>query len=283
VAVPNNAAEALERLLWAFAQSGTNKFGDAWVSVLDAQLDSVEFVQQHSAVVELVSEIQTFLESLPADDELRERHLSDMPVYYKVVVYRGDWNGAVNIGALIEPTYIRLLGALGTAIRYRGVVPVVTDTDVAKLKESLSDWEDLLNETELPEGIHADIRAQLATIHDLLGQADKLGYGPVVKEVETLFGKAVRAAKYVEDAKKVATCLGGLFEFLTHLNIGDYGSAANALVGVFSMMGDALHTAQQQNRPTKAIEGARQPALETGRNDTVDAEVVDDDEPTAES
>jgi hypothetical protein len=123
----------------------------------------------------------------------------------------------------------------------------------------------------------------LAAIHDLLGQADRLGYGPVVKEVESLFGKAVRLAKYVEDTKKLSACITGIFEFLTHLHVADYGSAANALSGAFSMMGDALHTAHQQNKPLKAIESAQQPALEAGPNDAVDAEVVDDGEATPES
>lgn len=279
MAVPNNPAEALARLLRSVTQSGQNNFGSAWASVLGASITSAEFVRRHSAVVDLVSEIQTFLESLAEDDELRVQHLGDMPAYYNAVVYHGDWNQNMNIGALIDDPHIRLLASLGTVIKYRGVVPVVADADVAKLRESLQEWEEMLSEAELPEGIEGEIRAQLAAIHDLLGQADNLGYGPALKEVETLFGEAVRIAKYVEDAKKLAACVTGLFEFLTHLHVGDYGSAVNALEGAFEMMGQALHTAHQQNKPIKAIESAQQPALEAGPNNTVDAEVVEQEPP----
>jgi hypothetical protein len=278
VEVPNNPAAALERLLWEFTQSGLNKFGAAWGAVLDAPIDSAAFVGRHSAVVGLVSDLQMFLEALPPDDQLRKRHLPDMPLYYNAVVWHGDWNAPVNIAGLIDETRIRLLGSLGDVIKYRGVVPEVSEADVTELRKSLKGWEDLLNEAVLPEGIAAEIRTQLATIHDLLGQVEKLGYGPVIKEVETLFGKAVRLAKYVEDAKKVATCATGLFEFLTHLHVGDYGQSANALVGAFSMMGEALSTAHHEAHPLKAIDSSQQPALEAKPHDIVDAEVVDEDE-----
>jgi hypothetical protein len=264
VAVPNNPAEALATLLRKVTQSGQRSFGAAWATVLNAQITSAEFARSHSAVVGLVSEIQTFLESLRDDDELRVHHLSDMPTYYAAVVHHGDWNAHINTATLIGDQQIRLLASLGIAIKYREVFPVVRDADVAKLRESLQEWEEMLKEAELPEGIEGEIRAQLAAIHDLLGQADNLGYGPAVKEVETLFGKAVRITKYVDDTKKIAGCVTGLFEFLTHLHVGDYGSASNALTGAFSMMGEALHTANRQNKPLKAIESAQQPALESG-------------------
>lgn len=281
MAVPNNAAQALAALLQQVTQSGKPSFGEAWGLVLGADINSAEFGRRHAAVVGLVSEVQTFLESLPADDELRVNHLSDMPTYYSAVVYRGDWGTRLNPASLINETHIRLLSSLGTAIKYRGVAPVVTHTDVSKLRETLQEWEEMLNEASLPEGIEGEIRAQLAAIHDLLGQADRLGYGPAVKEVETLFGKAVRIAKYVEDGTKIAGCVTGLFEFLTHLSVGNLPSTLNALVGAFSVMGEALQTAHQQHRPPKAIESARQPALEALPGDpVVDAEVVDEHEPS---
>lgn len=278
MAVPNNPAQALAALLQKVTQSGKPSFGEAWGTVLGANSTSAEFARRHSAVVGLVNEIQIFLESLPEDDELRVDHLRDMPTYYSAVVYHGDWNTRLNPGTLINDQQIRLLASLGRDIRHRGVYPVVTDADVAKLRESLQAWEEMLDGADLPEGINGEIRAQLAAIRDLLSQADILSYGPAVKEVETLFGKAVRIAKYVEDGKKIAGCVTGLFEFLTHLSVGDLPSTMNALVGAFSVMGEALQTAHQQRRPQKAIESAGRPALEAPPGEPfVDAEVVDDD------
>lgn len=274
MAVPNNPAEALARLLRSVTQSGQNTFGNAWAVVLDAPVTSSEFVLRHSAVVGLVSEVQTYLESLPADDELRDQHLEDMPIYYGVVVYHGDWNQQLqSVAALIADTQLRLLAALGTTIKYRGVFPDIAEADVDKLRETLHEWETMLDEATLPEGIDGEIRAQLATIHELLGQADKLGYGPLVKEVETLFGKAVRVAKYVEDAKKVTACVTGLFGFLTHLHVGDYASAANVLTAGFQMMGEALQTAHTEANPMRAIEsGPQVPELEAGTRSDEEAE-----------
>lgn len=202
-----------------------------------------------------------------------------MPTYYGAVVWHGDWNAQMNPAKLINESSIRLLGGLGDVMKYRHVAPEVTDDDLTKLHESLQQWEAMLDETTLPEGVEAEIRAQLATIHDLLGQADKLGYGPVVREAETLFGKALRLAKVVENADKIATCVTTLFEFITHLQVRDYGQAANVLTGAFSMMGEAIEAAREETIPQKAIGRARQRELEAGPSGTVDAEVVDEHGP----
>jgi hypothetical protein len=162
----------------------------------------------------------------------------------------------------------------------RGVVPQVSDADADQLRESLQQWETMLDEAVLPEGIEEEVRAQLAAIYDLLGQVEVLGYGPVVKEVESLFGKGVRLAKYVDDAKKLAGCVTGLFAFLTHLSVNDWGEATNVLVGAFQMMGEALDIAHQKQHTMKAIESKQQPALEAKPADAEDyVEVVDEREP----
>ena len=66
----------------------------------------------------------------------------------------------------------------------------------------------------------------------------------------------MRALKVATDVSSVITCVTGLFQFLTHLSVGDYGSAVNSLTGAFSMMGEALHVAQQQVAGPKALDSA---------------------------
>ncbi|WAC91152.1 hypothetical protein [Mycobacterium sp. Aquia_213] len=274
---PNNPAEALDRLLWKIAQSGQGTFSTIIGEVLGAAVGSSEFVNRHSAVIGLVNELQTFLEALPDGHELKTRHLSDIPSYYNAVMYQGDWGGGIKARTIIDPNLIKLLGGLGTTLKVMSAGTAPVEGDIEKLEASLTEWEAMLDTANLPDGLTDQIRGQVNKIRDLLTQVDNLGYGPVIQESQSLLGYGIRAFKVAKDARSVATCFVGLFEFIAHVQVQDWGSAANAITGAFNIMGEALDTARQTEQGAQlALTRVEQLALEAKKVTDVVDEVVNE-------
>ncbi|BBX24326.1 hypothetical protein MTER_37370 [Mycolicibacter terrae] len=274
---PNNPAEALDRLLWKIIQSGVAPFRDIIGNAVGAGVGSVEFVNRHSAVVGLINELQTFLDALPDGHELKTRHLSDMPAYYNAVVYPGDWGANVNPSTIIDANLIKLLGGLGTTLKVMAAGTTPVAADIEKLETSLTEWEAMLESAGLPDGLADQIRGQVKKIRDLLTQVDNLGYGPVIRESQSLLGYGIRALKVAKNVGHVATCYVALFEFIAHVQVQDWGSAANVLTGAFNTMGEALNTARETDQGLQlALNGAEQLAIEAKKVADVIEEVVDD-------
>ncbi len=272
---PNNPAEALDRLLWRITQSGRNTFNDIIGEVVGATVGSVEFVNRHTAVLDVVNELQTFLEALPDGHELKTRHLDDIPSYYNAVVFPGDWASTIKPRTIIDPNLIKLLGGLGTTLKVMASGTMPLEGDIEKLEASLNEWEAMLEVAGLPDGLTDQIRAQVKKIRDLLSQVENLGYGPVVQESQNLLGFGIRAFKFAKDVGAVATCVVGLFEFIAHVQVQDWGSAANALTGTFNVMGEALNEARENPQGTQlALTQAEQLAIEAKKGTDVVDEVV---------
>ncbi|MEB3032286.1 hypothetical protein [[Mycobacterium] nativiensis] len=274
---PNNPAEALDRLLWKITQSGVASFSTIIGSAVGAGVGTVEFVNRHSAVVGLISELQTFLEALPDGHELKTRHLSDIPAYYNAVVYPGDWNTNLNPINIIDANLIKLLGGLGTTLKVMAAGTMPVAGDVEKLEASLTEWEAMLESAGLPDGLADQIRGQVKKIRDLLTQVDNLGYGPVIQESQSLLGYGIRALKVAKDVGQVATCVVGLFGFIAHVQVQDWGSAANVLTGAFNTMGEALNTARETDQGLQlALNGVERLAIEAKKVTDVVDEIVDE-------
>lgn len=284
---PNNPAEALDRLLWKVTQSDQTTFGTVWANILQAGVGSLEFVNRHSAVIGLVRELQLFLDALPEGHELKTRHLADVPAYYTAVVSPTDWNATIKPPTIIDANLIKLLGGLGTTLKVMAAGTVMDEADVAKLEASLNEWEAMLETAGLPDGLTDQIRAQVQKVRDLLAQTDNLGYGPVIQESQSLLGYGIRALKLAKNVRAVATCVVGLFEFIAHVQVQDWGAAANALTGAFSVMGEALDVARQTEQSGQlALTRVEQLAIEAAKAADVVTEVVEavdpPDSPTPE-
>lgn len=274
---PNNPAEALDRLLWKITQSGVAPFNDIIGRVLGAGVGTVEFVNRHSAVVGLVNELQTFLEALPDGHELKSRHLSDVPAYYSAVVYPGDWSSNIKAAGIIDSNLIKLLGGLGTTLKVMAAGTTPVAGDIEKLEAALTEWEAMLESAGLPDGLADQIRGQVKKIRDLLDQVDNLGYGPVIQESQSLLGYGIRALKVAKDLTKVTACVVGLYEFIAHVQVQDWGSAVNVLTGAFNTMGEALNTARENDPGLQlAIKGVEQLAIEAKKVTDVVDELVDE-------
>jgi hypothetical protein len=285
---PNNPAEALDRLLWRITQSGASSFNDIISEVVGAPVGSVEFVNRHSAVVGLVNELQTFLEALPEGHELKTRHLSDIPAYYNAVVFPGDWGGGLKPRNIIDQNLIKLLGGLGTTLKVMAAGTTPVEGDIERLEASLTDWEAMVESAGLPDGLRDQIRAQVQKIRDLLTQVDNVGYGPVIRESQSLLGYGIRAFKVAKDVGAVATCFVGLFEFIAHVHVQDWSAAANALTGTFTIMGEALSDARSTEQVGQlALTQVEQLALKarevtdvvSDAVEVIEGEVVEDDPP----
>lgn len=162
----------------------------------------------------------------------------------------------------------------------------------------MSEWRSLLEEAGLHDALRIEIQQQIDHIAWLLGTAEKFGYEPVVQQSRTLFGMGFSVVKVTGNMAKVATAVGTLFQFITHISVRDYSQAMNALAGLTSSASEVFAIASEQEQkaldaknpkaitagkksrkrgPRKAIKEAPAPRAGGSKpDDYIDAEVVDD-------
>ena len=271
--VPANAAKALEEIFWKIRSSGQTRVRDVWAAVLGVNHGTPAFVSRHAEVVKLVDELHRYLTSLPPDDDLRRRHENDVPLWYEVVVNPNDWTSQIDAsGQLIQESDIRLIASLGDIMVYKSPDNTFTGDEISRLKSALTDWRQMLVEVELPDDLTREIREQLDHIEWLLSRADIFGYKPALNETRSLVSMGLKALVWAPTATAVIDCVTKLTSLVTHFHGGDYGQAANMLVGAFTSMSDAfavLGKGQKALPPGKQQElpPSQQKAIEGGQDD----------------
>ncbi len=268
--IPNNPATALERIFWKVRSSGGASVRDVWVNVLGAQTDTIEFAQRHSEVVRLVMQLQSLILALPPEDSVRRRNEGDITAWYRAVVFTEDWTSNFQAYDRLIPDHtVRLLGSLGDNLTIRSASGVPSGSDLDRLKSSLDEWRTLLAEADLPDTLAAEVRVQVDHIEWLLGNAETYGYEPVVEQSRNLFATAFTVVKTAGTVSNISTAMVGLFQFITHLGMHDYGQAANAVAGMLSSASEVFDAANEQQKAiagpkTKAIGAGPQKAIERG-------------------
>lgn len=258
--IPDNPATALERIFTAVRGSGQNSIKGVWETVLEAHHGTPEFYKRHGEVVNLVSRLHSYLLCLPDTDPTRTRNINDVVLWYQAVVPTRNWDEKFGAwDGLITDYNVRLLGALGHILSLQSTDAQLTAPEIAQLRESLKKWKSVLEDAGLPDALRVEIQQQVEHIEWLLGSAEKFGYEPIVHQSRTLFGMGFSVVKVTGNVAKVATAVGTLFQFITHISVHDYGQAMNALAGLTSSASEVFAIASEQENQT-AIEGKKQKA-----------------------
>lgn len=262
----DNPAGSLHFILKKVVDSKSTTVNGGWKSALGCAPGDKDFPRKHAEVVNLFAGTQSYLLSLPERNGDREIYEKYLPSWYNAVVFQKPWaNNQYPARSIISQSELDQLGGLGRLLE-RTDRAILDDTAIEKLKNGLTKWQELLNES----GISADIKEQIKTQVDhitwLLENVETFGPNPVLRETRSLAGFGLQILSWSPAVKKIAAALTALTVFLgyVHSSVDD---VAGALEGI--------------NEVRAQYELLSQPVLELeeGSNhdeQIVDAEVIDD-------
>jgi hypothetical protein len=271
---PTTAGHALHDLLERLRRSGEVTVLNGWVDVLDAPAESVAWAQRHAEVVGLYQAVLQQVLSLPEGDPIRERALRYAPAWYRAVVWQKQWqHSGERPQGVIDDAALDQLGSIAEILSYRipGAAAQPSEEAVARLRQELEDWLDLLAEsTDVPQSAREEIAGQIRHVLWLLDNIDTFGIAPVVREARTVVGRVTEASATQGWAKKWNSRIGTLVVALSLLTTGLQATtlaleAAQETVTVISeiVRGESTGDEEPTNRP----------ALPSGSgSDPIDAE-----------
>lgn len=268
-----NPAAALDRILRLFAFSGAGNVQDAWKVVLGADVGTVEFAQRHGEVVALVGSVGDRLRGLPEGNNLRNRSLRYLPEWYSAVVYVGPWDHSSHRAeAIITTSALDQLQGLGEQFDtiFGDERTSLSEDAIARLRENLQEWRDLMEDADLPRGVAEQIRAQVNHIEWLLENVNLFGTQPVVDKTRELVGSGVSAvAARPKLAVKIGAVMTGAVMFLGLAHKG-VDEASGILEGVQKMTQHVQQIADGAG--PKELTAVPTPPVD----EVVDAEVVEE-------
>lgn len=275
-----NPATALQAILRRIIQTKSGDLRNAWHAILEAPVGSGEFARRHSAVINLWQEVHNLLSGLPDGDAEREQYLGYMSHYYNVLVYPQGWNvGPDGIG---NATTIDHLTGIASTFRYRVLTPPpATDDAIARLRVSISEWRDILDEAGFDEKFANELHAQLNHLGWLLDNMTLFGARPVVEASMSLAGASIVAMGTKPSfAKRIGKATAGFVAFVTLFN-----PVVDQATGMIEGMTELRDAVIELITPPKEIEGPPDiKQLTTGHDrNVIEGEVVDPPEsPTPE-
>ncbi|MCF6506839.1 hypothetical protein E9549_05380 [Blastococcus sp. MG754426] len=257
-----------------FRQSSQVTVLNGWVDVLGAPEGSVEWAQRHAEVVGLYQGLLQQVSSLPEGDPNRDRALRYAPAWYRAVVWQNLWQSSQQRPSqVLSDAALDQLGSIAEILSYRlpGAAANPSDEAVARLRQELEDWLDLLAESaDVPQSAREEIAGQIRHVLWLLDNIDTFGVAPVVREARTVVGRVTEASATQGWAKKWTSRIGTLVVALGLLTTGLQATtlaleAAQETVTVVSEIVRGESTGDEE--PTD------RPALPSGSGaDPVDAE-----------
>ncbi|WP_222113906.1 hypothetical protein [Gordonia paraffinivorans] len=267
----DNPATALHRIIKAVRFSGANSVANGWTNVLGSEVGTEDFALKHAEVVQLFRQVYNYLNSLPEGDEDRALYMKYTPIWYRAIVYPDSWNASTHPAEkVIDVQSLDQLGGLGRLL-HRIAGESLDDDAVAKLRDSLRAWRELLDEAGLPTDIAERIRTQVDLIMWLLDNLETYGAEPVIRESRNLVGLGVEAMQAVPaKAKKIGIALASLVYVFGLLHQG-VDEAAGVLEGLNQVKVQyAQLTGGSADEPATASR-----EIESEDNDVLDAEVVE--------
>ncbi|MFD3427793.1 hypothetical protein [Nocardia fluminea] len=275
VAMANNPAASLHEVLRGVMTSGAASVKKGWIAALGATPGTPEFGRRHSEVVGLYRDLYTRLAALPEDEAAaRDQYLSLMGAWYDAIVFQGNINQtpASDLG---DPMVINHLIGAAQLIRSIGIAtPSPSEDSMDKLRASIRDWYELLDDTELPDELRNEIRGQVQHVEWLLTNIGTYGAQPVVAAAQDLVGSGIAAmARQPKWAKRIGAALSGVVIFLGGAEQG-VEHANGILVGVAEMQ---THLEELVHGPKELTEAPEQRQLEAptlgSDDDVIDAEI----------
>ncbi|WP_157105978.1 hypothetical protein [Nocardia sienata] len=279
-----NPAAGLHSILQKMSQSGAASVQKGWESVLGVQYGTPDFARRHAEVVALVGRISDRLYAMPEGNPTRERNLRYLPHWYSAVVYSNGWNAqghpAQNV---ISVDHLDDLGNFSDILvgRDRDAGDGISDDAMARLREGLAKWRELVDESTLPGQLREQIRGQVDHLEWLLTGVETFGPQPVVARTEELVGTGVTALALIPRlAKKVTEAVVYCTGALTIINGGmAEGNVFLEHLTTMSAQIEELTSGESRPQIEQKRPQAELPAVgdDNGQaGDVVDAEVVDE-------
>lgn len=189
----STAGHALHDVLDRVRNSGQQTILNGWVTVLDAQPNTIAWAQRHAEVVGLYQALMEQVVSLPEGDRSRTRAETYAPAWYRAVVWQSQWHSNhEGPGILIDDSTLDHLGHVAEilALRFPGTVPRLTDSAIGGLRRALEDWLGLLSSTDdVPQSTRDEIAGQIRHVFWLLDNTEIFGAAPVVRATRTVVGR----------------------------------------------------------------------------------------------
>lgn len=280
-----NPAYALRNVLQAVMGSGAQTVLQSWETVLQAKAGSSDFARRHSEAVGLFSRVCERLLALPPDVEGRDQYVEYIPDWYAAVVYRAQWNNTNHPpSGLGDPQTISQLTGLGAMFELHSLtISGVTDDAISRLRESLKDWDSILDDAAIDERLRNEIRASVDRLRFLL-QDDVLatfGTEPVIKASRDLSGVGVSAMVRTKSsvAKRIGAAVGVILVALSQLHkaVDDVNGLFEGTIKMCEQVSELIHPTKEIEAPSNPEELTERSTSEENQADIVDVETVDDD------
>ena len=253
--------------------SGGQNVSDGWTRTLGATPGSLEFVQRHTEVVDLLARVHSYLVALPDNETERELYLQYVPQWYDAVVYRDTWGSSQRPpSVVVRPEILDHLKGLGANLTRRSRDPSLTEGKLAALTNSLEERRKLLEEADLESYLAQQIRTQVDHIEWLLSNVETFGVEPVARGARGLFGLAIPViAKGGNWRNRVATALVGLVVFLGPIE--DVTDKANNILTNLVETAQIIEHIGESDEPQKALPPGR--SNDSGQGDPAVIEAPD--------
>ncbi|WAC93572.1 hypothetical protein [Mycobacterium sp. Aquia_213] len=285
MALTGNPAFALRNILQHVAGSGAQTVLEGWETTLHAKGATLQFAQRHGEVVGLFNRVYERLLALPPEADGRGQYMEYLPHWYQAIVFRHNWgNTGQPASNVCDAQVISQLTGLGYAFDLHSVTaPAPSNDAIARLKESLVEWEEILADAEIDQRLANELRAHVNRLKFLLDDEvlQTFGTEPVVDGGRNLLGAALPAISRVpvRIAKKMTVAMVAVAGILhgAHTALDD----ANALLQgaetlrehVIELTGPA---GQLEQKKPPALGPGEQPQEGNAEQNTIDGEIVDD-------
>ncbi|MDF8266092.1 hypothetical protein [Luteipulveratus flavus] len=288
---PASAARALHDIMAQISQrvSTTSETPyHAWQKVAGCEVPSREFAVYHAEVLTLFGEVEASLLPLPRGTQ--ERYAKYLPTWWDALARpRNDW--AASASAFVAPEPLDMLASLADYLEERRGPDAAPRARRAEVLHTAV--ETMLHHVQqddtLPTTVRDQIAADLKHVLWLLGKVDTFGVEHAVAATEKATGKILTLSA-TSGLARIKAIGAGLVTVLA-VTACATGSVAAITSDVRETLGisqgDATdtHIEMVQNTVVEICEAHPPKELlpgkgqQTGGDEVVDAEIVDDDQP----
>ncbi|RZT17944.1 hypothetical protein EV589_2193 [Mycobacterium sp. BK558] len=247
-----NPAIALRTILRAVMRADMH-IDQAWANIFAAEVGTADFSLRHSEVVGLWRQIYDLLTGLPKHDEDREQYLTYMGHYYEAIVAPQAWSSNAGVG-LADSKLVDHLTGIASTLKYRAVASPRLDEDVVtRLRESLVEWREILNEADFEERLASEIYAQVDHLEWLLDNIGLFGSRPVTEASKKLVGTGIAAmAAKPSFAQRIGKAVAPAL-----IVIGLLHPVVDGLVGITEGVADMKDAVVRIVSPPKELEAPK--------------------------
>ncbi|OKH77189.1 hypothetical protein EB72_11105 [Mycobacterium sp. SWH-M1] len=252
--ITDNPAIALRTILRSVMRDDAH-IDQSWADYFGANVGTTEFSLRHSEVVVLWRRVHDLLEALPNDEEERNQYLSYMAHYYAAIVSPLPWGNEAG-SRIATPIIVDHLSGIASTLKYRAITaPVPSDAALDRLRASIEEWREILNEADFEERFATELRSQVNHLEWLIDNIGTFGSAPVAEQSKKLAGNSVVAmASKPAYAKRIGLATAALVAF-----VGAVHTGVDETTGVIEGVTEMREAIVRLSTPPKELEPPQSP------------------------